>query len=62
MAAGDLRLDECLRTASGQVATVESIRLKAGEHRMYNLEVKQEHEFYVGESGAIWIGLFDAAK
>ena len=31
----------------------ESIGLKAGEHRVYNLEVEQEHQFYVGESGVL---------
>ncbi len=27
--------------------------MKAGEHRVYNLEVEQEHQFYVGESGVL---------
>jgi len=53
VAAPDLRVGECLRTASGQAVTVESITLKAGEHRVYNLEVEQEHQFYVGESGVL---------
>jgi hypothetical protein len=53
VAAGDLRVGECLRTASGQAVTVESIGLKAGEHRVYNLEVEQEHQFYVGETGVL---------
>ena len=53
VAAGELRVGECLRTASGQALTVESVGLKAGEHRVYNLEVEQEHQFYVGKSGVL---------
>jgi hypothetical protein len=53
VAAGGLRIGECLRTASGQAVTVESVGLKAGEHRVYNLEVEQEHQFFVGESGVL---------
>ena len=53
VAAEKLRVGECLRTASGPAVTVESIALKAGEHRVYNLEVEQEHQFYVGESGVL---------
>ena len=53
VAAQDLRVGECLRTKSGQPATVESIGLKAAEHRVYNLEVEQEHQFYVGETGVL---------
>jgi hypothetical protein len=53
VAAGELRVGECLRTASGQAVTLESVSLKAGEHRVYNLEVEQEHQFYVGESGVL---------
>ena len=29
--------------ASGQAVSVKSIALKAGEYRVYNLEVEQEH-------------------
>jgi hypothetical protein len=53
VAAGELRIGECLRTASGQAVSVESIALKAGKHRVYNLEVEQEHQFYVGECGVL---------
>jgi hypothetical protein len=53
VAAGELRIGECLRTASGLAVSVESIGFKAGEHRVYNLEVEQEHQFYVGEA-ACW--------
>ena len=53
VAAGELRVGECLRTASGEAVTLESVSLKAGEHRVYNLEVEQEHQFYVGESGVL---------
>jgi autotransporter-associated beta strand protein len=53
VAAGELRVGECLRTASGQAVSVESVALKAGEHRVYNLEVEQEHQFYVGEAGVL---------
>jgi hypothetical protein len=53
VAAGELPVGECLRTASGQAVTVEPIALKAGEHRLYNLEVEQEHQFYVGEGGVL---------
>jgi RHS repeat-associated protein len=53
VAAQDLRGGEYLGTASGQAAAVESIGLRAGEHRVYNLEVEQEHQFYVGESGVL---------
>jgi hypothetical protein len=53
IAARDLRPGERLRTASGQVAAVESIRLKPGQHRVYNLEVEQEHQFFVGEAGVL---------
>jgi hypothetical protein len=27
--------------------------LEPGEHRLYNLEVEQEHQFYVGEGGVL---------
>ena len=53
VAAGELRIGECLRTASEQVVTVESVGLMAGEHRVYNLEVEQEHQFYVAKA-ACW--------
>jgi RHS repeat-associated protein len=53
VAAGELRVGECLRTSSGLAVTVESLALKAGEHRVYNLEVEQEHQFYVGEGGVL---------
>ena len=53
VAAGELRVGELLRTWSGQAVTVESISLKAAEHRVYNLEVEQEHHFFVGESGVL---------
>ena len=53
VAAGELRVGECLRTASGRAVTLASVSLKAGEHRVYNLEVEQEHQFYVGESGVL---------
>jgi hypothetical protein len=48
VAAQDLRVGECLRTASGQAVSVESVGLKAGEHRVYNLEVEQECQYGVG--------------
>ena len=51
--AEDLKVGERLATRSGQVACVESLGLKAGEHRVYNLEVEHEHQFYVGESGVL---------
>ncbi len=53
VAAQELRIGECLRTRSGQVATLESMGLKAGEHRVYNLEVEQEHHYFVGEVGVL---------
>ena len=53
VAANDLRAGEHLRTKSGQAVTVESITLKTREHRVYNLEVEQEHHFYVGEAGVL---------
>ncbi len=53
VAAGELRVGECLRTASGQAVTVESVGLKAGEYQVYNLEVEQEHQFYVGETALL---------
>lgn len=53
VAAQDLQIGECLRTALGQTVTIESTSLKAGEYRVYNLEVEQEHQFYVGESGVL---------
>ena len=43
----------------GKAVTVESIGLKAGEHRVYNLEVEQEHQFYVGESGVLVHNAYD---
>lgn len=39
--------------ATGQLAAVESLRLKPGQHRVYNLEVEHEHQFYVGEAGVL---------
>jgi hypothetical protein len=51
--AKDLRVGECLRTRSGPPAAVESMALKAGDHRVYNLEVEQDHQFYVGEAGVL---------
>ncbi len=53
VAAGELRVGESLRTNSGEAVTLESTALKAGEHRVYNLEVEQEHQFYVGETGVL---------
>jgi hypothetical protein len=53
VAAGELRVGECLRTASGRAATVESIRLKPGEERVYNLEVEAEHQYFVGLWGVL---------
>ncbi len=51
--AEDLKVGERLATRSGQIACVESIALKAGEHRVYNLEVEHEHQFFVGETGVL---------
>jgi hypothetical protein len=61
VAAGELRVGECLGTASGRAVTVESIGLKAGEHRVYNLQVEQEHQFFVGESGVLVHNAYDQA-
>jgi hypothetical protein len=38
---------------------VKSVALKAGEHRVYNLEVEQEHRFYVGETGVLVHNSYD---
>jgi hypothetical protein len=70
VAAGELRVGECLRTASERAVAIESIFLRAGEHWVYNLEVEQEHQFNVGESGVLvhnaykgnWGKLTDARK
>ena len=51
--AEDLKIGERLSTRSGQAACVESISLKAGEYRVYNLEVEGDHNFYVGEVGVL---------
>ncbi len=59
VAAQDLRVGECLRTKSGQAATVKSVGLQSGEHRVYNLEVEQEHQFYVGEGGVLVHNAYD---
>lgn len=53
VAAKDLRPGERLRTASGEPATVESVGLKPGRHAVYNLEVESEHQFFVGQCGAL---------
>ncbi len=53
LAAKDLRPGERLRTASGEPATVESVGLKPGRHAVYNLEVESEHQFFVGQCGAL---------
>ena len=53
IAAENLRTGERLLTRSGEVVAVESISVKAGEYRVYNLEVEQEHHFYVGETGVL---------
>lgn len=53
MAAGELRVGEMFRTKSGEELTLASVAVKASEHRVYNLEVEQEHHFYVGEAGVL---------
>ncbi len=53
IAADKLAIGERLVTRAGKVATVESIGMKPGLHRVYNLEVEREHHFYVGESGVL---------
>jgi RHS repeat-associated protein len=51
--AEDLKIGERLATRSGQVATVESLGLKPGLHRVYNLEIEGEHHYFVGEAGVL---------
>ena len=53
MPAGDLQIGELFRTRSGETVTFESVCFKPGEHPVYNLEVEQEHHFYVGKSGVL---------
>jgi hypothetical protein len=50
--AGELREGERLRTMQGQ-ARVASLRLRAGEHPVYNLEVHSEHVYRVADAGIL---------
>ena len=47
--AKDLRVGEALRTQAG-VATITSAKSKGGIHRVYNFEVEQTHQYFVGNS------------
>ena len=49
----NLPVGERLVTRAGKVATVQSIGMKPGLHRVYNLEVEGEHNYYVGETGVL---------
>ena len=51
--ARELRVSEQLRSKGGEKVTLASVAVRAGEHRVYNLEVEQEHQFYVGETGVL---------
>ena len=48
-----LAIGERLVTRAGEVATVQSIGMKPGLHRVYSLEVEGEHHYFVGESGVL---------
>jgi len=48
VAAGQLRVDERIRTKIG-TARIEAIRWKSGEYRVYNIEVEQDHAYFVSE-------------
>lgn len=51
--AGDLRIGEQLRTASGSVAQITSITRRGPPEPVYNLEVHGEHVYHVGSSGVL---------
>ena len=46
----DLRIGERLQTAEGAVS-VEALEKVRGLHRVYNLEVEGDHEYFAGEAG-----------
>ena len=50
--ASDLRVGEQVLTQSGQAILLAKEKI-AGSHRVYNLEVKDYHNFLVGESGIV---------
>jgi hypothetical protein len=45
----DLKPGEMLRTANGSVR-LESVDKVPGTHRVYNLEVEEDHQYYAGEA------------
>jgi hypothetical protein len=51
--AEELRVGECVRTLSGRVVTVDSIRLNPEPQRVYNYEIEGEHHYFVGECGVL---------
>jgi hypothetical protein len=51
--AKELQPGERLRTKSGEVAAVEWVRAKPGAYRVYNLEVEEEHQYFVSRLGVL---------
>lgn len=48
VAAGELKVGERLRTQSG-VVTITNLKAKPGRHKVYNLEVEQDHRYFVSD-------------
>jgi hypothetical protein len=53
VAAGDLRVGENLLLADDTIRPVESVARRATRETVYNIEVDEEHVFYVGEDGVL---------
>jgi hypothetical protein len=61
VAADDLEAGERLRTAEGEVAAVvEQTRVKPGVHRVYNIEVEHEHQYFVSTLGVLVHNVYEA--